>query len=731
MERPSWERVERLLKAALDIDDESARNAFLVRECGSDLELLAEVKRALAAGSGEGARFLEPPSMLAFDLTGRTIGDFEVLEEVGRGSSGVVYRAQQQSLKRVVALKVLPLVLRANDATAERFRREAIAAAKLRHPGIASVISFGEVDETFYYAMEFVDGPSLRDVMDRAWKDKALPIDPDIRDPRTIARLVADVADALHFVHEGHVVHRDVKPHNILLERDGRPRLIDFGLAKLLDQRGLSLRGDLIGTMYYMSPEQTRARQEDVDRRSDVFSLGVVLYELLAHRRPFDGDSHVAIFKSIVEDDAPSLRRANVRVPRDLETICRHALEKLPGDRYQTAREFAEDLRRFLNGEPVRAQPLPPAEKLRRVVVKRRTLLVAVPAAIAAGAAAMNLVRPKGPTFVQRVRTLDGTEATLRSQMVESRFGDRLGPVREHGRRSDWNLVLPEGIHRIELVAADGRFGEATVVPLSEEDSDGLVIALERPVDPGNVPSGWTLVPSGAQRVELFDGFESGRRSYAVAEIDVRPFLVENRCVSVAEVRAILGALPQLRSSKGWHQVLDYEATAGTGALDGRPFVGSSFVEAQKIAALNGARTPTYAEALYLAGADLEWWRAPARATPPELSIGKSTTNRLFDGITYQDYADLCEDVDSRAPCGPFQLHHALGNVAIWTSDCDFNSAGLPNLSFWLACGAHWSANIDELERGLVAFSSYLPLQGWYWAVGVRRVRSLEPRMTK
>ena len=718
MERPSWERVEVLLKAGLDIEDERARDAFLVAQCGSDKELLSELRRLLSESDNDNSRFLEPPSMLAFDLTGRTIDDFEIIEEIGRGSSGVVYRAIQRSLNRVVALKVLPLVLRANDATAERFRREAIAASKLRHPGIASVISFGEVDGTFYYAMEFVDGPSLRAVMDRAWGDKALPIDPQIGDPRAIARLVAEVADALHFAHEGKVVHRDVKPHNILLDRDGRPRLIDFGLAKLLDQRSISVRGDLLGTACYMSPEQTRARQEDVDRRSDVFSLGVVMYELLARRRPFEGDSHVAIFKSIVEDETPSMRRTPVRVPGQLEKICRHALEKEPKDRFQTAHEFAVELRRFLNGEQPLFKELPIAEKLRRTLVKRRTLLVAVPVAIAIGASAMLAAQPSGPTFDVSVRTLDGSRARLVTRQLASLSGEFAGELSDHGRGSEWTVKLPLGLHRVELVGKDGSFAEWTVFPSGDPLDNTFRARMLQAVATGELLEGWARVPAA----EVDDLEHPILKSLATSHGE---FLVDRAIVSNGDFRRLQAAGWRPEFPKTWIKMVDHWREKPAEAIDELPIIATTVFEAQRLAVELGGRLPDMTECIGFTVGGRRWWEDSPESTAG-LAIELAGVSPL--GVGPPDYFAHAVGVRAVEPRGPFGLLHPLGNVLVHAITARVDDQGLVTTegSYF---GLSWTSPRTRLDERYATWMGGGLDDVGNIEVGIRRVRSLGPQL--
>jgi WD40 repeat protein/tRNA A-37 threonylcarbamoyl transferase component Bud32 len=276
----------------------------------------------------------------------RTLGKFQLGDLLGKGAFGAVYKARDTELDRVVAVKLPRAGFFATAEEQERFQREARSAGRLHHPGIVAVHEVGAVGGTPYIVSDYVEGRTLADRLAEG------------RPPfREAAALVAEVARALHYAHSVGVVHRDIKPSNILLDAGGRPYLADFGLA-WRDGAELSLTADgqVLGTPAYMAPEQAEGRHRDVGPRSDVYSLGVVLYELLAGDRPFAG-SGAALLRQVLEDEPPPLRRRDRRIPRDLETVCLKAMARAPGDRYASALEFANDLQRFLNDELVQARP--------------------------------------------------------------------------------------------------------------------------------------------------------------------------------------------------------------------------------------------------------------------------------------------------------------------------------------------------------------------------------------
>jgi hypothetical protein len=293
------------------------------------------------------------------------LGDFQLGEEIGRGGFGIVYRARQVSLDRPVAVKVLFRHLTHTDDQLSRFEREARAAARLDHPSIVSVYAWGQAGDDFFIAQRLVGrGRTLADELNELRASGT----PPKGHFRTVAERFESVAGALQQAHERGIVHRDVKPSNILLDEQGRPCLSDFGLAKVEDGLELSRTGDFAGSPFYMSPEQADSRRGPIDHRSDVYSLGVTLYETLTLTPPFQGNGAHEVIRRILTEEPRRPGRIESRVPTDLETICLHAIEKDPGRRYQTARELAEDLRAYLDGEPIAAVPISSARRALRAV---------------------------------------------------------------------------------------------------------------------------------------------------------------------------------------------------------------------------------------------------------------------------------------------------------------------------------------------------------------------------
>jgi len=272
-------------------------------------------------------------------------GDYELLEEIGHGGQGVVYRARQKSLNRTVALKVIGLGPWATEAHLKRFRREAEATASLNHPRIVPIYEVGERDGACYFSMGLVEGEQL----DATLKDEPMPI-------RRSVELIAKIAGTVHYAHEHGILHRDIKPGNILLDQRGEPHLTDFGLARLVETESTVTHTlEILGTPSYMAPEQAAGGTIKVDKATDVYGLGAVLYQLLTGHPPFAGGTIYETIKLVLETEPRQPRLLNPKVDRDLSTICLKCLEKDPRRRYSSALALAEDLEHWLKHQPIRA----------------------------------------------------------------------------------------------------------------------------------------------------------------------------------------------------------------------------------------------------------------------------------------------------------------------------------------------------------------------------------------
>ncbi len=310
-------------------------------------------------------------------------GDYELLEEIGRGGQGVVYRARQKSLNRTVALKVIGLGHWATEAHLKRFRLEAEAAASLEHPGIVPIHEVGERDGSCYFSMKFVEGGQLDEVAKR----QPIPI-------RQAVELIAKVARTVHYAHEHGILHRDIKPGNILLDQKGGPHLTDFGLARLVESESTVTRTlEVMGTPSYMAPEQAVGNNAAVSSATDVYGIGAVLYQLLTGHPPFAGGTTYETIKLLLDTEPRQPRLLNPKIDRDLSTICFKCLEKDPRRRYASALALAEDLEHWLKHEPILARHTGIFTRGKKWLRRNPKLIATGAAGLLIGAAAIWLFR--------------------------------------------------------------------------------------------------------------------------------------------------------------------------------------------------------------------------------------------------------------------------------------------------------------------------------------------------
>jgi eukaryotic-like serine/threonine-protein kinase len=330
-------------------------------------ELLAEVPSGDARGAtpaAGAATDTTPPAAAAGNEPVPAVPGYEVLGELGRGGMGVVYRARHVRLERLVALKMILSGAHAEETELARFRIEAEAVARLQHPNIVQIHEVGDYNHLPYLSLEFVDGGGL---------DRQLAGTP--QDPRAAASLLETVARAMHFAHKKGIVHRDLKPANVLLTREGTPKVTDFGLAKRLDRdRGATQSGAVVGTPSYMAPEQAAGKIKEVGPPADVYALGAILYEALTGRPPFKDTTPLGTLQQVISQEPVAPRRLQPAVPRDLETVCLKCLAKEAQHRYGSALALAEDLHRFLAGEPIQARPAPALARAGRWLWRRPAL---------------------------------------------------------------------------------------------------------------------------------------------------------------------------------------------------------------------------------------------------------------------------------------------------------------------------------------------------------------------
>ena len=394
--------------------------------------------------------------------TARQIGDYRIVREIGRGGMGIVYEAHQKSLNRRVALKILPFAAVLDQRQIARFRNEAQAAAQLHHPNIVPVFAVGQEQGVYFYAMQYIDGQSLeqaiaelRGEFDEAGNGstkavggmngststqhldaaRGLTSHRSVRHAdffNTVARLSKEAAEALQHAHEYGIVHRDIKPSNLLLDNHGKLWVTDFGLARVQSDSGVTLTGDVVGTLRYMSPEQAGGQSALVDARTDVYSLGVTMYELLTQQHAFEGDDRHRVLQQIVNDDPIPPRRHNSAIPVDLETIVLGAMAKSREERYTSAQAMADDLERFLTGKPTLARRPTLGDRAAKWARRHRSLV----AVGACSVLVLSVISAVGMFLLAReqARTLENFQtATANFECAERHLEEVRGAVDQFG----------------------------------------------------------------------------------------------------------------------------------------------------------------------------------------------------------------------------------------------------------------------------------------------------------
>jgi WD40 repeat protein len=366
----------------------------------------------IAEGLGEEPSSASDTSRFSNPFFTRSFGDYDLLEEVARGGMGVIYKAKQRSLGRVVAVKVLLSGEFASPEYVRRFQAEAEVAARLQHPNIVAIHEVGRQDGVRYFSMDYVEGPNLAQLLG------VRPLSPE-----RAAGYLKTIAEAIHYAHRQGVLHRDLKPSNVLIDPFGEPRVTDFGLAREISgDSDITTTGQVLGTPGFLPPEQADATIGPLSPASDVYSLGAILYFMLTARAPFGAGSLRETLRQVLHDEPVAPRLLNPEAPRDLETICLKCLERDAGRRYQTAAALAEDLRRFLAHEPILARPVSPAGRLKRWCRRRPALAVVwfLVVALAVGSTASAFLISRSLRQTQRAEAA-GRERLRDARLAEAR----------------------------------------------------------------------------------------------------------------------------------------------------------------------------------------------------------------------------------------------------------------------------------------------------------------------
>ncbi|MGE3780032.1 MAG: WD40 repeat domain-containing serine/threonine protein kinase, partial [Pirellulaceae bacterium] len=373
------------------------------------------------------------------------VGEYELIEEIARGGMGVVFKARQQGLGRIVAVKMILAGYLATEQDVQRFQIEAQAAASLQHPNIVAIHQVGQHEGWHYFSMDYVEGRNLSELL----RENLLPA-------REAAAYIRQIAKAIHYAHRQGTLHRDLKPSNVLIDEQGQVRITDFGLAMRVESgQDVTQTGQILGTPSYMPPEQARADRGQLGPASDVYALGAVLYECLTGRPPFRAESVVKTIEQVLHKEPATPRLLNSVVPRDLETICLKCLRKEPGRRYGSAQELAEDLDRFLNGRPILARRVSRSERAWRwcrrnpvvASLSTATLILLVTAATVSGWAAYREARLRRDADDARARLEKAYVDLQAEQLRGSQLQLSIDQLEQ--RRQELDQSLADGTTRL------------------------------------------------------------------------------------------------------------------------------------------------------------------------------------------------------------------------------------------------------------------------------------------
>ena len=643
------------------------------------------------------------------------IGDFDIVASLGHGGMGIVFLARERPLGREVALKLLPFAMAQSPKWLERFRREAEIAAKLDHPAIVPIYRYGDEGGIHYIASKYVEGLTLEEELALHAAGEPGTILPSLT-PSDVARLLANIADALQRAHESGVIHRDVKPSNVLLDRSGTPYLADFGLAKDQAEEGLTATGVRAGTVRYMSPEQARYRSDQVDERSDIFSLGVVLYEVLTGVRPFDGDDLDDVVRALSEDTPRSPRAIVPAISKDLEIVCLKCLEKEPKFRYQTAAELARELRCCASGRHIRARPPSLLRRAREAIAGRQRVLIPVAVAVAVAALMLLTRAPDVTPGVLKVRTPTGSPPVTVTVFPISTAGRVADRVWEG--RTPVNQELPPGHYRVRAASDDGEFAEATR-RLDARQHLELAPVL-RSQEQAVADMVWIAGPApGTAAREVLKGAGFWMDSSEVSNARYEDFLRDTGHPPPPHWET------SPREDPAWRT---------------RPVVGVDFGDARSYAEWAGKRLPTAAEWEFAArgpGARLfPWGNLPTAAAElaKVANVFRDEHPHCFrrpTGEAEQNayYLRSVQPVDvlpagsrDRTPTG---LLHMFGNVAEWTETVPADN-GIERLGERVVRSDFWGRAISESTRTLTG-TMRMPTTMRQIGLGFRCVRSAEP----
>ena len=739
MDKKRWQRIQELFEQAQSMEP-AVRDAFLAEQTSDDLSIADEVRSMLA--DVPPSEFLNAPTNLPPEdsysgggLEGLKMGEFELIEEIGHGGMGVVYRAHQAGLERDVAVKILPKIRTGDEVALERFRREAKAASNLNHPNVVPILSVGESHGMAWYAMALIEGQDLGSFIQKlkSGDPRAKAVFGEFGTVdyfRNLAAAFAQVCDAVHYAHQSGVIHRDIKPANILLDPNGKLLLTDFGLAK--DERfgSMSVTGQLQGTPHYMSPEQARASVNKIDHRTDIYSLAVVLYEMLSLRRPFGGDSALEVLAQITTKSPRPLRGSNKGVPLQLAILAEKGMAKKALERFPDVGDFAADLRRFSRGEAIHTLGPTPWSRLKGHLKRRKTayLQTAFPAFIALVSL---FAYQKWQDFMGMVPV---KIETAKRGWVAHVYEIQFMPSRlELVRKETSSFRLQPGRYRIVL-EHEGVFCEFTRY-LTEPCEE--VVLAPRFLAEAEVTSEMVEIQNleianlGLQKVGNYRLGAYAAKPFEIKHIWVDPHEVTNgdywnylRSIGSSDYPIHWGDAKALIPLD---QVIAWEAIPkSANRWASMPVIGITQVEAKAYAEWAGKRLPTYEEwtaiARGVADRDYPWGDNPGGQYTEAVAHKKiPTSDWPWEG--YWDYVEPAGKANNIDVTSHYAIENVYGNVAEWTESPfllveEEGGVPIPQSEQVLFMGESWRSGQDPAPLG-----SFVPNSPYIRWVGFRCVK--------
>lgn len=704
---PDEPRIRELFFRASELP-EGEREAFVRGAAASEAE--AERVLQLLRRAATQTDILERPVAALFEQVARESGgriaEFELLERIGAGGMGVVFRARDTKLGRDVAIKVLAPHLATSQQARGKLLDEAKAAAKLQHPNIVPVYKCDSDGGVDYIVSEYIRGTTVAAELqaERARRGSSEDTAGTRNWRRRCTEWAAAVADALETAHRAGIVHRDVKPSNILLDEQGRPRLTDFGIALDMTEETLTAESTAVGTCFYMSPEQAAAASARVDHRSDIYSLGVVLYEMLSLQRPFEGSNVAAVLQAVLLSDPPPLRKRARGIPRDLETICAKAMRRNPVERYQTAGHLSADLRSYLAGDPILARPEGLVRRWARWFLRQR--FAAVIGAACLLAVALLLV------FWQNLRQRDAGLAHfsvsaagmvcrvyLQSCNTPNRHPER--EFQDLGATPLSSVKVACGQYRVTIVrTSDAAFCEFNVLLLEPGADRGVRLRVVDATDtaahrilgtellgvlyaaPNPDDSAMLHVDSGSYRLKR----DADSDSMFQDATPMDAFLIDRTEVSNSEYKAFVDAT-------GHSPPYFWKAFGYSDAIADLPVCWVTLADAEAYARWRGKRLPTLLE-----------WHAAARGKSgdrypgsdelsPAMRPSTSRPAAMNPRALFDSYLASAVPTRQAAPCDPAMgLLHTFSNVRELTA-----TVHVPDRNVFVA-GRGWLDPVDAMS---------------------------------